>query len=149
MKLKVLRDSPGPKDTIGVLSLDSINCGFSLELPVIDGKPGSAIPAGIYRVIAAFSPHFGRLMPLIEVGQGRSHILIHPGHTVLATEGCVTVGETRDVNTREIFGTVKKFDELWPAIEEAAGRNDCWIEIADLAPPNSAQDVMDIGQGGV
>lgn len=139
MKFQLNRDNASTLATMGQLWLDGRLAAYTLELPIKDGLPGSAIPAGIYRVTIYNSPHFGRPMPLILV-PGRSTIEIHWGNDVVDTRGCVLVGDSRDLSTREIFNTRKKFDELFPAIEAAVQAEGCWIEVHD--PLTNAEEVQ-------
>jgi uncharacterized protein DUF5675 len=145
MKLVLNRDNATPKATMGQLWLDGHLVAYTLELPKKDGLPGSAIPAGTYKIGIYPSPHFGRPMPLLEGIPGRSQIEIHWGNDVVDTRGCILVGEHRDLSTNEIFNTRKKFEELFPAIEQAVGAEGCWIEVND--PLTNAQDVAEIGSG--
>src|SRR5882724_4436104 len=83
---------------------------YTLELPNKDGKPGSCIPQGTYKVILNHSPKFSGdrtfdeltarmgllpLMPEIVGIPGRSNIRIHWGNDPSNTEGCILLGETR------------------------------------------------------
>jgi len=111
--------------------LDGKVVAHTLELAVKDGLPGSAIPLGRYTVTLWNSPHFGRMMPLLQGVPGRSSIEIHWGNDVEDTRGCILVGDACDVEHMEIFHTRKKFDELFPAIKEAVENEGCWIVIED------------------
>jgi hypothetical protein len=66
----------------------------------VDGEPNCDtlesttvwIPSGEYSVEMTYSPHFQRMMPLVDGVPGRSAIRVHPGNTVLDTDGCILVG---------------------------------------------------------
>src|SRR5438445_11389781 len=122
MKLTIKRDIKAASGTMGILYLDGSLAGYTLELPVRDGKPGSAIPCGTYQVNLWNSPHFGRQMPLLVEVPGRSEIEIHWGNEVVDTRGCILVGKERCTNDFEIYHTRNKFDELFPAIAGAVER---------------------------
>ena len=93
MELTLNRTSFDAESTQGSLSIDgSFQC-YTLELPNIDGKPGSCIPQGKYKVVLAPSPKFlakgesdtwvqgyANQMPHLEDIPGRSLIMIHWGH---------------------------------------------------------------------
>jgi len=111
------------------------------------GDPHPCIPAGEYRVTVYQSPHFGRLMPLVEDVPGRSGIEIHWGNFVRDFEGCIGVGATRGElpdgsptiwNSRAAFDRL--FGQLSAAIDAARpGDGDpqpgaCTITIRDPQP---------------
>ena len=96
--------------TQGELSIGDWICQ-TLELPVKDGLPGSAIPPGKYLVIQYASPHFNRPMPLIIGIPNRSEIEIHWGNYVDETRGCVLVGKAR--GDCDVLNSRQAFDELW------------------------------------
>ena len=154
MKLIVNRDNATATSTMGKMWLRSdgaerdVFAAFTLELPLRDGRPGSAIPVGTYKVGIYPSPHFGRLMPLLEGIPGRSEIEIHWGNDVEDTRGCILVGTTRDLAESKIFATRAKFDALFPLIETAVNGEGCWIEVNNpLMSGNNAADVAEIGSG--
>jgi len=79
----------------------------TLELPVRDGLPGSAIPPGTYPVVLAPSPKFEAVrdswvqeyattIPHIINIPMRTNILIHWGNYVADTDGCVLVGMVQE-----------------------------------------------------
>ena len=146
MKLVLNRDNASTAATMGQMWLEGQLAAYTLELPMKDGKPGSAIPAGTYRIGIYPSPHFGRLMPLLEGIPGRSEIEIHWGNDVVDTRGCILVGEQRDLSTHEIFNTRKKFEELFPAIQAASEAEGCWIEVNDPLS-NNVEDVETAANG--
>lgn len=54
-----------------------------------------AIPAGSYPIELTFSPHLGRVLPLLDGVPGRTAIRIHSGNTPSDSEGCILVGSQR------------------------------------------------------
>lgn len=112
MNLILVRDIFTDKSTSGSLYIDNDTereC-YTLELPNVDGKPGSCIPQGVYVVNLTFSPKFSgdrefdelacRLgvlpnMPEVLGIPGRSSIRLHWGNDPANTEGCILLGETR------------------------------------------------------
>ena len=143
MRLTLQRLPQDPHSTPGDLSIDGQPFCVTLELPVIDGKPGSAIPAGIYKIELQPSPkflssldqwvlRFAHKMPHITGIPGRSLIMIHWLNVVSQTDGCVGVGEIRE--TDFIGASRATFEKLFALIEPVIERGEvCDIEILDAA----------------
>ena len=138
MKLALCRTTLTPDSTIGQLYIDGQRFCYTLELPVIDGLPGSAIPEGTYPVMLAPSPKFmaskdpwelkyAQLIPHIYQIPNRTEILMHWGNTAEDTEGCILVGESLGVNF--IGNSRLAFEKLWTAIETPARSSNCTIAI--------------------
>lgn len=100
---------------------------YTLELPVKDGLPGSAIPPGVYPIEFAPSPKFmaspdpwvqqyaERMPHLIEI-PGRSLIMIHWGNFPEETEGCILVGDMHDLD--EVGQSRQAFERLYPLLSD-------------------------------
>ena len=130
MHLKVERFNFTDISTEGDLSIDGERFCWTLELPVIDGKPGSAIPTGTYKVKVYPSPHFGRLMPLLVDVPGRSEIEIHWGNTEADTRGCILLGDSLP-GANFIGKSRQAFDNFWAKAQWPIERGECDIEIVD------------------
>lgn len=102
MKLKLLRNRFNKEYTVGQLYIDDEYFCFTLEDEVReqDGVPvekwkvygETAIPRGIYDVVAKDSPKFGpQTLTLLKV-PGFDKIRIHSGNTERDTDGCIIVG---------------------------------------------------------
>lgn len=133
MEMFVVRDTFSEKSTQGSLKASpEFPRGLytTLELPKKDGKPGSCIPTGRYQVTLWNSPKFGRVMPYINVGQGRSDIEMHWGNYPENTNGCILVGLTRTQDT--IGSTREAFNETFPLIEAAVNNEGCWITVSEV-----------------
>ena len=65
----------------------------------IKGK--SAIPEGRYAVVISYSPKFKQWLPILlggpEFNKKWSGIRIHAGNSAKDTEGCILVGENKEV----------------------------------------------------
>jgi hypothetical protein len=138
MKLTLSRKTITPDSTTGQLYVDGQPFCYTLELPVIDGMPGSAIPEGTYPVVLAPSPKFmasddtwvlryAQLIPHIIHIPDRTNILIHFGNLAQDTEGCILVGMT--LGTNFIGNSRLAFEKLWSAIETPARSNNCTITV--------------------
>lgn len=103
MTLHLVRTHLDDACTLGELYVDGVHLCFTLELPVRDGKQGSAIPAGTYKVLFTPSPKVkqgtlkspdkdGRL-PLLQGVPDRFDIRIHGGNLPSETHGCILVGD--------------------------------------------------------
>jgi hypothetical protein len=121
MELLLTRTALTTESTEGELRIDGEFMCFTLELPVVDGMPGSAVPPGIYPVVLAPSPKFemvrdswvqryaGAIPHIIQI-PNRTNILIHWGNYPNDTDGCVLVGFTKEANfvgqSREAFAAL-------------------------------------------
>lgn len=103
--LNLQRIAEKPDYTIGRLYINGVRFCDTLEPPVRDlqadgsGKVAgkTAIPAGEYYVQVTQSPRFRRLLPLLLNVPHFSGVRIHAGNTVADTQGCILVGENRQV----------------------------------------------------
>jgi hypothetical protein len=129
--------------TQGQLLIDGNPFCYTLELPVKDGLPGSAIPEGTYPVVLAPSPKFMRsndpwvlkfaqLIPHLYQIPDRTDILIHFGNTADDTEGCILVGTAAETNF--IRNSREAFEKLWLVIETPARSNNCTITVTRPQP---------------
>jgi hypothetical protein len=132
MKLVLQRTKFDSVCTEGEISIEGTFQCFSLELPVRDALPGSAIPPGSYPVKLQPSPKFmmssdpwvaeyAALIPHVLDIPNRSDILIHWGNDPANTEGCILVGQTSGVNF--ISNSRLAFAALWEKLESAAGHH--------------------------
>jgi len=132
MLLRLTRDHLTSDSTEGILSVEGedFTC-FTLELPVKDGKPGSAIPPGTYPIVLAGSPkflkstdlwvqRFAATIPHLINIPNRSEILIHWGNSPHDTEGCILVGQDRG---EDFVGSSRKAFEALHLLMLAARRD--------------------------
>jgi hypothetical protein len=121
VKLELKRTTKTDKSTIGELSIDGKFECYTLEDVVrapgvkVDGK--TAIPAGTYKVIIDFSNRFQRRMAHILDVPGFEGVRIHSGNKAEDTEGCLLVGQTKDVDF--ISGSKAAYAVLFPKLEAA------------------------------
>lgn len=102
MKIDIIRIAYRQKYTIGRMNVDGVYFCDTLELPLeINGvrnvRQKCCIPAGTYKVIMKQSARFGMKLPLLLNVPDRQGILIHAGNTSKDTEGCILVGENKEV----------------------------------------------------
>jgi hypothetical protein len=130
MNLILRRDNINAICTEGELYLhgDGNNLAYTLELPVKDGLPGSAIPPGTYPIAMLPSPKFlasedpwvktyaGSIPHILDI-PNRSNILIHFGNDVADTEGCILVGSGKGIDY--ITGSRVAFAALWQKLMAA------------------------------
>lgn len=116
MLLKVQRRIYTAESTIGDLTLDGVAECHTLE-PVVRA-PGvkifgkTAIPAGRYRVILDYSPHFARYLPHLLDVPNFAGVRIHSGNTAADTEGCILTG-AHDHEQNRIVASHVAFVALW------------------------------------
>lgn len=105
----------------------------TLEKPWLDNqKDVSCIPSGRYRVTITHSSHFGRNLPLVEVGPSRAGIRIHPANLQKELLGCIAVGEAFEfINGQPgISNSRGAFDELMAVINGALMQGqEIWLNI--------------------
>ena len=91
-------------------------------------KGKSAIPEGRYAVVISWSPKFKQWLPILLGVPKFSGIRIHAGNTAKDTEGCILVGENREVG--KVINSRKWLYELKQKIVEAKDRGEAvWITI--------------------
>jgi hypothetical protein len=128
MEIIVQRGTPTLASIPGELFIQGAHVCFTLE------RPGVAILSGRYKLSLYPSPHFGRLMPMLDDVPGRENILIHWGSYPTDSEGCILIGEQRDLTLGEIFYTREAFNELFPVIQAAVNTEGAWITVKDPVP---------------
>jgi hypothetical protein len=127
MELVLTRTKLDSNSTEGELCLygDGHQLCYTLELPVKDGLPGSAIPPGLYQIRLLPSPKFqlstdpwvmqyAATIPHVLGIPNRSEIEIHWGNDAADTEGCILVGQTQGVDF--IGGSREAFAALYPSL---------------------------------
>lgn len=103
MEIKVKRIAYRDTYTIGKMYIDGCYFCDTLEDKVRDlhkekkilGE--TAIPQGKYKVTLTISPKLGRVLPLINNVPYFDGIRIHSGNTEKDTQGCILVGENKEV----------------------------------------------------
>ncbi|MGE4268238.1 MAG: DUF5675 family protein [Deferribacterales bacterium] len=91
-KAELIRVEHGKEHTIGVMLIDGVALGFTMEDEWADNKKSvSCIPTGTYTVVRHQSPKYGECF-MVENVPNRSLILIHAGNTDDDTEGCILLG---------------------------------------------------------
>lgn len=110
MKLQLKRIFNGATYTIGKMQIDGKYFCDTIEdvVRVLPAKcpytqcqckekvySKTAIPAGTYNVIVAYSPRFKRLLPRIMNVEHFNGILIHNGVSEGSSSGCIILGENK------------------------------------------------------
>ncbi len=95
-------------------------------------KGRSAIPEGRYAVVISWSPKFKQWLPILlggpEFNRKWQGIRIHAGNTAKDTEGCILVGQNREVG--KVLDSRKWLYELKQRIVEAKDKGEAvWITI--------------------
>jgi len=95
-------------------------------------KGRSAIPEGRYAVVISYSPKFKQWLPILfggpEFNKQWQGIRIHAGNTAKDTEGCILVGQNREVG--KVLDSRKWLYELKQKIVEAKDRGEAvWLTI--------------------
>jgi hypothetical protein len=95
-------------------------------------KGRSAIPEGRYAVVISWSPKFKQWLPILlgdpDFNRKWQGIRIHAGNTAKDTEGCILVGQNREVG--KVLDSRKWLYELKQKIVEAKDRGEAvWLTI--------------------
>ena len=91
-------------------------------------KGCSAIPEGRYAVVISYSPRFKQWLPILLGVPNFSGIRIHAGNTAKDTEGCILVGENREVG--KVLDSRKWLNGIKHKIVEAKERGEAvWITV--------------------
>ena len=91
-------------------------------------KGRSAIPEGRYAVVISYSPKFKQWLPILLGVPKFEGIRIHAGNTAKDTEGCILVGQNREVG--KVLDSRKWLYGLKQKIVEAKDRGEAvWITI--------------------
>ena len=91
-------------------------------------KGRSAIPEGRYAVVISYSPKFKQWLPILLGVPKFEGIRIHAGNTAKDTEGCILVGQNREVG--KVLDSRKWLNELKQKIVEAKDRGEAvWLTI--------------------
>lgn len=84
----------------------------------------TAIPIGRYKVTISYSNHFKKEMPEILNVEFFKGIRIHAGNHKDNTDGCVLVGECRNVEEGYIYNSKKTYNKLFPILKAAYDKNE-------------------------
>ena len=95
-------------------------------------KGKSAIPEGRYAVVISYSPKFKKWLPILlggpEFNKEWQGIRIHAGNMPEDTQGCILVGENRQVG--RLLNSCNTLYDLKQKMVEAKGRGEpIWLTI--------------------
>lgn len=91
----------------------------------IKGK--TAIPYGTYEVVWSYSPRFGKFTPRLLNVNSFDGVLIHSGNTAEDTEGCIIVGQNKEVG--KVLNSRETVNKLYPIIEDACKKEKVELEV--------------------
>lgn len=140
MKLTLKRIALRPTYTIGKLYIDDVYFCDTIEDTVRDlNKNGkfdngekkvhskTAIPYGIYEIKWTYSPRFKKYTPQLMNVPSFEGIRIHAGNTSADTEGCLILGENKQVG--KVLNSRDTINKFYPIIKEACSNGKVTIEI--------------------
>lgn len=125
MKFLVQRKTPDATATMGEMFADGIHLCFTLE-------PKVPIEAGTYELTIYPSPHFNRLMPLVNGVPGHTGVEIHWGNWATNTEDCTLVGSV--VGQDFVGHSVEEFDDIFLKIQASVEAGPTYITYLDAEP---------------
>lgn len=140
MKLTLKRIALRPTYTIGKLYIDDAYFCDTLEDTVRDtNKSGkfdngeqkikgkTAIPYGTYEIKWTYSPRFKKYTPQLMNVPSFEGIRVHAGNTSVDTEGCLILGENKQVG--KVLNSRATINKFYPIIKEACSNGKVTIEI--------------------
>ena len=140
MKLTLKRIALRPTYTIGKLYIDDVYFCDTIEDTVRDiNKNGkfdngekkihskTAIPYGIYEIKWTYSPRFKKYTPQLMNVPSFEGIRIHAGNTSSDTEGCLILGENKQVG--KVLNSRATINKFYSIIKEACSKGKVTIEI--------------------
>lgn len=140
MKLTLKRIALRPTYTIGKLYIDDAYFCDTLEDTVRDtNKSGkfdngeqkikgkTAIPYGTYEIKWTYSPRFKKYTPQLMNVPSFEGIRVHAGNTSADTEGCLILGENKQVG--KVLNSRATINKFYPIIKEACFNGKVTIEI--------------------
>lgn len=136
MKLRLERKYKKERYTIGKLyingkpfceTLEDKDRGLKKEMPEeqlrkMKVKGETAIPSGTYNVIITYSPKYKKPMPLLLGVPAYEGVRIHSGNTHKDTEGCILVGENKEVG--KVLNSRYTFNKLFTKLQAAIDRGE-------------------------
>lgn len=140
MKLTLKRIALRPTYTIGKLYIDNVYFCDTIEDTVRDiNKNGkfdngekkvhskTAIPYGTYEIKWTYSPRFKKYTPQLMNVPSFEGIRIHAGNTSADTEGCLILGENKQVG--KVLNSRTTINKFYQIIKEACSNGKVTIEI--------------------
>lgn len=140
MKLTLKRIALRPTYTIGKLYIDDAYFCDTLEDTVRDtNKSGkfdngeqkikgkTAIPYGTYEIKWTYSPRFKKYTPQLMNVPSFEGIRVHAGNTSDDTEGCLILGENKQVG--KVLNSRATINKFYQIIKEACSNGKVTIEI--------------------
>lgn len=140
MKLTLKRIALRPTYTIGKLYIDDVYFCDTIEDTVRDlNKNGkfdngekkihskTAIPYGTYEIKWTYSPRFKKYTPQLINVPSFEGIRIHAGNTSADTEGCLILGENKQVG--KVLNSRATINKFYQIIKEACSNGNVTIEI--------------------
>lgn len=140
MKLTLKRIALRSTYTIGKLYIDDAYFCDTLEDTVRDlNKSGkfdngekkvkgkTAIPYGTYEIKWTYSPRFKKYTPQLMNVPSFEGIRVHAGNTSDDTEGCLILGENKQVG--KVLNSRATINKFYPIIKEACSNGKVTIEI--------------------
>lgn len=87
----------------------------------------TAIPYGTYEIKWTYSPRFKKYTPQLMNVPSFEGIRIHAGNTSADTEGCLLLGENKQVG--KVINSRAAINKFYPIIKEACSKGKVTIEI--------------------
>uniref|UniRef100_A0AAU8B7D0 DUF5675 domain-containing protein n=1 Tax=Dulem virus 42 TaxID=3145760 RepID=A0AAU8B7D0_9CAUD len=82
----------------------------------------TAIPKGTYTVTLTYSSRFKKIMPLLNNVKGFDGIRIHSGNSAKDTEGCILVGDNKEVG--KVLNSRTTYEKLFAKLKTASEKGE-------------------------
>jgi len=120
------------KKTEGNTRIGRMKIGSNYFCDTIENMACEIAP-GVYPVRLTYSPHFEKVLPLLDRVIGRTGIRIHAGNVYKDSEGCILVGEYEEEQNRLVKSRLT-LEDLINQIRGAAEEHEpVYIEIMDAS----------------
>ncbi len=126
MRIQVIRKWYSQISTIGVISVDGVKCGFTLEdVARAEGvkiPDHTAIPAGEYEAVNDYSERFKKIMPHILNVPKFDGVRLHKGNRTSETSGCLLLGLQKAQDL--VYNCDPTYDYVFHSIDQAMKRKE-------------------------
>ena len=112
-------------------TLEDVVRGTSENIAAVKIPNRTAIPAGRYQVVMAFSPHFQRELPHLVAVPSFTYVMLHGGNVAADTDGCILCGMAKGAG--RISNCAPAVDGIIEQVVLAKAIGQCWVTVEDIS----------------